>query len=63
MFNEMFDEMFIFASNLIQFPASVVQYPGSEGYLANYNSNPNQPHHIKLNENGSFAYGTNCTKF
>ena len=57
------DEMFNSASNLLQDPTSIVQCPGSEGYLAKSESNPSQPHHIKLNKNGSFACDTSCTKF
>ena len=33
---EILDEMFNSASNLLRDPASIVQYPGSEGYLAKY---------------------------
>ena len=56
-------EIFNSASNLLQDPGSIVQCPGSEGYLAKSKSNPSQPHHIKLNKNGSFACYTSCTKF
>ena len=60
---EILDEMFNSASNLLQDPASIVQCLGSEGYLTKSESNPSQPHHIKLNRNGSFARDTSCTKF
>ena len=60
---EILDEMFNSASNLLQDPASIVQCPGSEGYLTKSESNPSQPHRIKLNRNGSFARDTSCTKF
>ena len=56
------DERFNSASNLLQDPASIVQCSGSEGYSAKSKSNPTQPHHIKLNQNGSFSCDTNCTK-
>ena len=56
-------EIFNSAGNLLQDPGSIVQCPGSEGYLAKSKSNPSQPHHIKLNKNGSFACYTSCTKF
>ena len=55
--------MFNSASNLLQDPASSVQCPGSEGYLAKPELNPSQPYHIKLNKNGSFGCYTSCTKF
>ena len=60
---EILDEMFNSASNLLQDPASIVQCLGSEGYLTKSESSPSQPHHIKLNRNGSFARDTSCTKF
>ena len=60
---EILDEMFSSASNLFQDPPSIVQCPGPEGYLAKSKSDPNQPHHIKLNKNGSFACDASCTKF
>ena len=50
---EILDKLFNSASNLLQDPSSIGQYSGSERYLANYKSNPNQPLHIKLNKNGS----------
>ena len=52
---EILDEMFGSASNLLQDPASLVQCRGSKQHLAKSKSNPNQLHHIKLNEKGSFA--------
>ena len=60
---EILDENFNSVSNLLQDPASIVQCLGSEGYLAKSESNPSQPHHIKLNKNGSFACNTSCIKF
>ena len=60
---EILDEMFNSTSNLLQDPASIVQCPGSEGYLVKCKSNPNQPHHMKVNKKGSFACNTNCIKF
>ena len=47
---EILDEMFNSASNLLQDPASIFQCPESEGYLAKSQSNPSQPHHIKINK-------------
>ena len=55
--------MFDSANNLLQDPASLVQFLGSKEHLTKCKSNPNQLHHIKLNKNGSFACHTNCTKF
>ena len=60
---EILDEMFNSACNLLQDPVPIVQCLESEGYLVKCKSNPNQPHHMKLNKNGSFACDTNCTKF
>ena len=55
--------MFNSASSLIQDSASIVQCPGSEGYLAKSQPNLSLPHHTKINKNGSFACDTSCTKF
>ena len=60
---EILDEMFNSACNLLQDPAPTVRCLESEGCLVKCKSNPNQPHHMKPNKNGSFACDTNCTKF
>ena len=60
---EILSEMFNSASNLLRDPAPIFQHPGSEGYLAKSQSNPSQPHHIKINKIGSFVCDISCTKF